>query len=100
MSLSKRVALAVVVVASMAVPGAAWAQTNDYTEPPPTVSPTVVTPPGGNSNPPVVLGNTQTPRADSGNLPFTGADIAQMTVVGLSALGAGYVLRRRSRRVA
>jgi hypothetical protein len=100
MSLGRRVASAVVVIASLAAPGAAWAQTtDDYTGPPPVVSPTVVSP-GGNANPPVVLGNTQTPRAGSDNLPFTGADIAQFTVIGLSALGAGYVLRRRSRRLA
>ena len=100
MSLGRWVASAVVVIASMAAPGAAWAQTtDDYTGPPPVVSPTAVSP-GGDGNSPVVLGNTQTPRASTDNLPFTGADIAQFTVIGLSAIGAGYVIRRRSRRLA
>jgi hypothetical protein len=94
MRTSKRVASVMVVLATMAAPGAAWAQTNDYTSPAPTVSPS------GRSNDQSVLGSTQTPRAESDDLPFTGADVAQFTVIGLSALGAGFALRRRSRRIA
>jgi hypothetical protein len=38
------------------------------------------------------------PSSSSGGLPFTGADIAGMSVVALGALGAGTVLVYRSRR--
>jgi hypothetical protein len=90
----KRAAATAVMVAALAAPGTAWAQANDYTGSPPAVVS------ADSDSRPVVLGDTQTPRAESDNLPFTGADIAQFTVVGLSALGAGFALRRRSRRIA
>lgn len=38
------------------------------------------------------------PTSSSGGLPFTGADIAGMSVVALGALGAGTILVYRSRR--
>lgn len=41
---------------------------------------------------------TAEPPASDGGLPFTGADIAGLSVVGVAALGAGTLLVRRSRR--
>jgi LPXTG-motif cell wall-anchored protein len=88
-------ASAIVMVAALVVPGAAWAQTSDYTSPAPTLAST-----GGSNSTNRALSSEQTPRAQSDNLPFTGSDVAQFTVIGLSALGAGLALRRRSRRIA
>jgi hypothetical protein len=36
--------------------------------------------------------------APTGNLPFTGSDVAEMVIVGFAAVGAGTVLVRRSKR--
>jgi len=75
-------------------------------------------PSGG--NPPEVAPNTQThpssqpptevegatavngaaaAKSPSSTLPFTGADVAELAAVGGAAVGVGYVLVRRSRRV-
>jgi LPXTG-motif cell wall-anchored protein len=35
--------------------------------------------------------------APSGGLPFTGADVAELSVIGVAALGAGTLLLRRGR---
>jgi hypothetical protein len=78
----------------LTLPGAAWAQANDYTSRPPSVAAT-----GASGDSTEVRGSALTPRAESDDLPFTGADVAQFTVIGLSALGAGFALRRRSRRI-
>jgi LPXTG-motif cell wall-anchored protein len=35
--------------------------------------------------------------APSGSLPFTGADVAELSAIGVAALGAGTLLLRRGR---
>ena len=54
-------------------------------------------PPQGETLPEVVI-NPEAPVAPSGgSLPITGADVAQLTVIGLGAIGVGTVMARRSR---
>lgn len=55
------------------------------------------------SNPPGNQTVTSDPfanQAPSGGLPFTGADVAGMTIIGVAALATGSVLVYRSRRSA
>jgi LPXTG-motif cell wall-anchored protein len=63
--------------------------------------------PAGGSGPavdtPGISGETITPQSrdtstDSGTLPFTGADVTLFLVIGLSAIGAGTILVRRTRQ--
>lgn len=42
--------------------------------------------------------NPQSDDTGSGTLPFTGADVTLFLVIGLSAIGAGTVLVRRTRK--
>jgi LPXTG-motif cell wall-anchored protein len=58
---------------------------------------------GPEVNPPGIEGETITPQTEdtsteSGTLPFTGADVTLFLVIGLSAIGAGTILVRRTRR--
>jgi hypothetical protein len=78
-----------VLMLGVAVPSAAFA--NDYTNPPPSTPKATVL--AQQFDPPAPA-----PRTDT--LPFTGADVAQMTVVGLGAVAAGAFAVRRGRRAA
>src|SRR4051794_1010571 len=95
MSVRKRVLVGLAVgtgVLGLAAP--AWA---DYPAPTPPQGPVVL----GitqSSPPPVVKAATQTPPAPSATLPFTGADVAELAIIGLIAIGGGAVLVRSSRR--
>jgi hypothetical protein len=86
----KRVAATVVsgaiVVLGAAVPGAAFA--DDYTSPPPSV-------PRG-PEPQVLARSFDPPKGDT--LPFTGADVAQMSILGAGAVLVGAAAVRRGRR--
>ena len=83
----KRVAAAAAFTIGLAMPTAAFAA--DYTNPPPEVPPT----------PQVQAANFQAP-SDPGTLPFTGVDVAQMSLIGAGAVAAGVVAVRRGRRSA
>jgi LPXTG-motif cell wall-anchored protein len=99
-------AVAALILCAIAVPSAAMA--NDYTSPntalvttPPTTAAPVVL---GNRitapttvTPAVVVGTTTGAPAKSSSLPFTGADIASMVLVGLVLVGGGALLVRRNR---
>lgn len=90
-------------VASLfAVPAMAGADTTCYTGcTPPTVNENVTTPPAVNNN--VVAPsshdpiNTTASVNGSSSLPFTGADIGELAVVGAGAIVVGGVLARRRR---
>ena len=84
----KRVAAATVFTIGLAMPTAAFAA--DYTNPPPEVPPT----------PQVQSTTFQAPSDPGGTLPFTGADVAQLTLIGAGAVAAGVVAVRRGRRSA
>jgi hypothetical protein len=88
----KRVAVTVVsgaiVVLGAAIPGAAFA--DDYTNPPPSV-------PKG-PEPQVLARHFDPPKGET--LPFTGADIAEMSILGGGAVLLGAAAVRRSRRSA
>ena len=53
-----------------------------------------ISPPPQSTAPNVVVG--QAPQAPVESLPFTGADILQLSGIGLAMVAAGYVARRRS----
>jgi hypothetical protein len=53
----------------------------------------------GNGNVSTSPGSTSTTNADSGTLPFTGLDVVLLVVGGGTLLGAGFVVRRLSRRL-
>jgi hypothetical protein len=85
----------------LALPTVAWAAS---------ATQTTCSYPNQNCQPPAtVLGETQTssggsPTAVEGaqasngsSLPFTGADIAGLTAIGVVAIGVGYVMHRRAR---
>jgi hypothetical protein len=82
----KRVAAVTVLTIGLAMPTAAFAA--DYTNPPPEVPPT----------PRVQSTTFQAPSDPGGALPFTGADVAQLTLIGAGAVAAGVVAVRRGRR--
>jgi hypothetical protein len=84
----KRVAAMTAFTIGLAMPTAAFAA--DYTNPPPEVPPT----------PQVQAASFQAPSDPGGTLPFTGADVAQMTLIGAGAVAAGVVAVRRGRRSA
>ena len=87
----KRVAAVTAFTIGLAMPTAAFAA--DYTNPPPEVPPT----------PQVQASTFQAPSDPSdpgGTLPFTGADVAQLTLIGAGAVAAGVVAVRRGRRSA
>jgi hypothetical protein len=84
----KRVAAATVFTIGLALPSAAFA--GDYTNPPPSTPPTPT---------PSVQAQTFT-APDPGTLPFTGADVAQMSLIGAGAVALGLVAVRRGRRTA
>jgi hypothetical protein len=86
----KRVAAATVFTIGLAMPSAAFAA--DYTNPPPEVPPT--------PTPSVQAQTFSAPRDPGGTLPFTGADVAQMTLIGAGAVAVGVVTVRRGRRAA
>jgi len=117
----RRVAAATVLLLGLAAPTAALA--NDYVSEPPVVSPTTTeapTPDGSTPNGstpngstpglnpsarPRVLSSRFDPAArpsvlgeSSGTLAFTGADVVQLSLVGVGALGIGIVAVRRGRR--
>jgi LPXTG-motif cell wall-anchored protein len=89
------------VPASMvAFPAVAGADTTCYTGcTPPTVSPASVPPPSPSSTKPVHT-TASTAVNGSSSLPFTGADIGELAVVGVGAVVIGGVLARRRRRTA
>jgi hypothetical protein len=77
-----------IVMLGVAIPAAAFA--DDYTNPPPSV-------PRGPE--PQVLGTQfNAPEPKGASLPFTGADVAEMTIIGAGAVVVGAVAVRRSRR--
>jgi hypothetical protein len=80
-----RLLLLVGVLVLIALPGYAAAQEGDY---PPS---TTVTTSGCETDPSssVCGTNVTTPRGGSTTLPFTGGDVALLTVVGLIVVGAG-----------
>lgn len=75
---------------SVVVPAVATADSTCYTGCSPTTG-------GTDGHGPTVDAHTVTP-VTSGALAFTGADIAEMTVVGVGAVGIGGLLVLRSRR--
>jgi len=81
-------------VAVPAVAGAAGCYTGCT---PPTVSSTLVTPP---STDPTPAASTTAQVNGSSSLPFTGADIGELAVVGAGAVAVGVVLTRRRRSAA
>jgi hypothetical protein len=75
-----------IVMLGVAIPAGAFA--DDYTNPPPSV-------PRG----PQVLGTQfNAPEPKGASLPFTGADVAEMTIIGAGAVLVGAAAVRRSRR--
>ena len=90
-----------IALASMfAVPTVAGAaSTTCYTGcTPPTVSPNTVLPPSPPSTDGTQTAATTTIANGSSSLPFTGADIGELAVVGVGAVVIGGVLTRRRRR--
>lgn len=77
---------------ALAVPAAAWAQSDDYTREPTEVS-------GENLSRPTRVGGTTFARdpGDPGSLAVTGGDVLGLTAIGLAAIGVGTVLARRGR---
>jgi hypothetical protein len=73
----------------LAMPTAALA--SDYTSPPPSVQPNAL---GTQYQAPAVAA------AKAETLPFTGTDVAEMTLIGAGAVLAGVVAVRRGRRSA
>ena len=65
---------------------------------PPTVSSTLANPPAVSGGSTTVTASTQA--NGSSSLPFTGADIGELAVVGAGAVVAGVVLSRRRRSAA
>jgi hypothetical protein len=61
---------------------------DDYTGPPPSVP----------SDPQVLPATIEDPAPKGESLPFTGADVAQMTLIGAGAVVVGTVAVRRGRR--
>jgi hypothetical protein len=85
------------VTSMFAVPAVAGADATCYTGcTPPSVSPSVVTPP---TTPDGVQPASVTVNGSS-SLPFTGADIGELAAVGVGAVVIGGVLTRRRRRTA
>jgi hypothetical protein len=83
----KRVAAASVFAIGLAMPSAAFAA--DYTNPPPEVPKT-----------PTPSVQAQTFQDPGGSLPFTGADVVELTLIGAGAVALGAVAVRRGRRTA
>jgi hypothetical protein len=81
----RRIATLVVLVGMMAVPGSALAGSSCQAYNPETCGPTQIT-------------RTTTPTSTS-QLPFTGLDVVLLVVGGGTLLGAGFVVRRLSRRL-
>ncbi len=80
--------------------GPVWAaDDSSYVGPPP---PSVTTVAPAHTEPAVVVKAATTSAPVSGSLPFTGGDVAGLTIVGagLTAVGAGLVVRNRRRRLA
>ena len=80
-------------VAVPAVAGAAGCYTGCT---PPDVHNTVVSPPGGGTDPV----HTTAQVNGSSSLPFTGADIGELAIVGAGAVAVGVVMTRRRRSAA
>jgi hypothetical protein len=96
MRIRRFVTAGVLLAAPLAVPAAASAQQYPVTTTPPEA--TVLgrdTPRGG-----AVAGNVAVRGAAQESLVVTGGDIAALTAVGLGAAGVGFVLVRRSRKLA
>lgn len=84
---------ALLFVAFVALAPVASAQTDDETYPLTTTPPTVLEIDLAKADPPQVIAQGQ-------SLPVTGSDIVGLTVLGLVAVGAGFVLVRYQRRAA
>ena len=85
----------------MAAPVAGAVDT--YVSTPPTVTGVSTPPPTSglpftSSVPPAVVSTTTTTGEGSSSLPFTGADIAELAVIGVGAVAAGRLLMVRRRR--
>jgi hypothetical protein len=84
--------------------GAAGADTTCYTgcTTPTTgiTSTPVVTPPSDGGSPATTASTTSTAPVSSSGLAFTGADIEEMAIIGVIAIGVGTVLVRGRRRTA
>jgi LPXTG-motif cell wall-anchored protein len=81
------VATGAIAVLALGLPGAAFA--DDYTGPPPSVPA---------SNPQVLAHTVTDPGDPKGSLPLTGADIAELSLIGAGTLTVGALAVRRARR--
>jgi hypothetical protein len=81
----RRIATIVALVAMMGLPASAMASSSCQAYNPETCGPTQIT-------------QTTTPTSSS-QLPFTGLDVVLLVVGGGTLLGAGFVVRRLSRRL-
>lgn len=77
---------------ALALPAAAWAQSDDYTREPTEVR-------GENQTRPTRVGGTTFARdpGDPGSLAVTGGDVLGLAAIGVGAIGVGTVLARRGR---
>ncbi|HEX9969283.1 MAG TPA: hypothetical protein VGB03_04020 [Acidimicrobiales bacterium] len=90
MSARTRIFAGVVVAGvGLALPAAAWAQSDDYTREPTEVR-------GENQSRPTRVGGTTFAR-DPGSLAVTGGDVLGLAAIGVGAIGVGTVLARRGR---
>ena len=83
--------------------GAAGADTSCYTgctTPVTGVTPTPVATPSDGGSPAATASTTSTAPVSSSGLAFTGADIEEMAIIGVVAIGVGTVLVRGRRRTA
>jgi hypothetical protein len=84
----KRIVMLAVVIAALMVPGAAFAESSSCQAYNPQLceSTSAATTTSGETD------------ASTGTLPFTGLDVALLAAGGATLLGAGFVVRRLSRR--
>lgn len=85
MKIRRLIAASLLLLAMMSLPSVAFAQ---YVHPNPPLDKTVQKHPGPDSSGPSTSGAT---------LPFTGADVVVILLVGFALIGTGTVLVRRSR---
>lgn len=94
----KKVFALLVVMAMLALPAAAFAQSPGYGTPSGTVQTTIAngtTPKKATQSVPAAATSTPTPAATSkGSLPFTGLQVGLVAVAGLALVGTGIGLRK------